>query len=61
MLAVNQMASFPQRITFLMVSVQTMKGMRLEGNKCANIWTACLKIVDTVVPEIHVDFWTSMS
>ena len=42
MLADNRIANVPGRIIFLIVSMQTIKGIRMGGvpwgTKCANIW-----------------------
>lgn len=55
-LAVSRTASVPGRITFLIVSIHTMKGMRIPGvpwgTKCANIcWV--LLIHPYNINEIH--------
>lgn len=46
MLAVNRMAKVPGRITFLIVSIHTMKGIRIGGvpwgTKWASMWMVLL-------------------
>lgn len=46
MLAVNRIANVPGRITFLIVSIQTIKGIRTGGvpwgTRWANIWIVLL-------------------